>query len=349
MQKARHYFPGGNTPKGFFSYYHQILNRSGIGRLAVIKGGPGTGKSTFMKQLGKRLEEAGEAVTYLHCSSDPDSLDGLFLPKYNSAVTDGTAPHVTDPRYPGGVDILLNFCACIREDGILPKAETISWLNREISRCFQAGYCYLGAASKLKKLMEQKSADCYDPDEGNRFISDILKRLSGYAGKGTEKTMFLSAITPKGFQNYLTDALDDRFVVLLQAEAGDHTAPLMEQLRSACRLRQIGMEIFPCPMNPDVPEHIVFPDANLAVSVANEYHALSSPDEVVFFSDFCKAEYDNSSEQIRYRNLLSSAIEQFHKAKSFHDELESIYIPNVDFSRIQEMEESALQFLTKSL
>ena len=158
MQNIRHFFPGGNTPQGFFSYYGEILDVTSVGRLAVIKGGPGTGKSTFMKQLGEALEKAGESVTYLHCSSDPYSLDGLFLKRYNSAIVDGTAPHVTDPRYPGGADILLNFCDAIGEEQMAGHGEALRQLNREISENFRAGYCCLNAAASIGRLMEQKSS-----------------------------------------------------------------------------------------------------------------------------------------------------------------------------------------------
>ena len=88
MQNIRHYFPGGNTPDGFINFYDQILKKDSIGKIAVIKGGPGTGKSTFMKRIGAKFEANGEMLDYLHCSSDFHSLDGLYLPKYNTAVID---------------------------------------------------------------------------------------------------------------------------------------------------------------------------------------------------------------------------------------------------------------------
>ncbi len=346
MPKVSHLFPGGNTPKGFFSYYHEILDQTSVGRLAVIKGGPGTGKSTFMKNLGTRLERAGEPVTYLHCSSDPDSLDGLFLKRHNSAIVDGTAPHVTDPRYPGGADIILNFCDFIGEE-MQTHAEEIKKLNRDISCFFDAGYCYLNAASALGRLMHKKSAACLVHEEINRFIADFLKRLSGYPAEGVTKTMFLSAMSPYGFRNYLKDVLADRFVVMIQADTGDATSHILQGLVNACRSRRIDMEIYPCPMNPEEPEHLVFPSANLALTVANGYHAHHNPDEVIYFSDFCCREYDNATERIHYRNLLLAAVDEFSKAKKLHDRLEELYIPNVDFSRMESLTDGAMKFLTQ--
>ena len=79
MSETRHYFPGNNTPEGFFSYYRYILTQREANKIICIKGGPGTGKSTFMKAVGSRLEKKGLNIDYLHCSADAESLDGIVL------------------------------------------------------------------------------------------------------------------------------------------------------------------------------------------------------------------------------------------------------------------------------
>ncbi len=102
--KVKHYFPGGNTTQGFFSYYDHILTQEEATRIICLKGGPGVGKSTYMKRIGKAMEEKGFEVEYMHCSSDPNSLDGVVIPQIKLALIDGTAPHVVDPKNPGAVD-----------------------------------------------------------------------------------------------------------------------------------------------------------------------------------------------------------------------------------------------------
>ena len=90
----RHMFPGGNSSRGFFSYYSYILPQEEARRIFIIKGGPGVGKSTFMKKAGQELVERGYDVEFMHCSSDNNSLDGMVVPKLGIAMIDGTAPHV---------------------------------------------------------------------------------------------------------------------------------------------------------------------------------------------------------------------------------------------------------------
>ena len=86
-------FPGGNTSKGFYSFYRYILSQDEARRIICIKGGPGTGKSSLMKKVGQFFNEKGYNIEYHHCSSDNNSLDGVVIKGLNVAILDGTSPH----------------------------------------------------------------------------------------------------------------------------------------------------------------------------------------------------------------------------------------------------------------
>ncbi|AEG14142.1 hypothetical protein Desku_0525 [Desulfofundulus kuznetsovii DSM 6115] len=85
-------FPGGNTCRGFYSFYDYIIEPDAT-RIFVIKGGPGVGKSTFMRKIGEEMLERGYDVEFHCCSSDNGSLDGVVIPAIKVALLDGTAPH----------------------------------------------------------------------------------------------------------------------------------------------------------------------------------------------------------------------------------------------------------------
>ena len=89
-----HYFLGANGAAGFQSLYESFVDPAQNHDILVLKGGPGAGKSSFMKYIGKKAEEAGEDVEYIWCSGDPDSLDAVRLPRVGVIAVDGTAPHV---------------------------------------------------------------------------------------------------------------------------------------------------------------------------------------------------------------------------------------------------------------
>ena len=96
--KPVYFFLGANSEEGFFSLYDQLLGGR-LDDLMILKGGPGCGKSTFMRRMGAAMERAGERIVYINCSGDPDSLDGAIFLDRNAAIVDGTSPHVLEPTY----------------------------------------------------------------------------------------------------------------------------------------------------------------------------------------------------------------------------------------------------------
>lgn len=79
------YFLGGNTVRGFVSFYSGFC-RGPEDFLWVIKGGPGCGKSSFMKTIGRAAEEKGLDVEYVLCSGDPESVDGVYFPALHTGL-----------------------------------------------------------------------------------------------------------------------------------------------------------------------------------------------------------------------------------------------------------------------
>ncbi len=57
---------------------------------------------------------------------DPDSLDGVVLPRLKAALVDGTAPHVIEPKYPGVVEQYVNLGVCYDREGLQAVREESS-------------------------------------------------------------------------------------------------------------------------------------------------------------------------------------------------------------------------------
>ena len=91
------YFLGANSPTGFYSLYDQLIDLETAQAVYLLKGGPGCGKSSFMRRVARHAEAAGQPVEYISCSGDPDSLDAVVLPAQAVALVDATAPHAMAP------------------------------------------------------------------------------------------------------------------------------------------------------------------------------------------------------------------------------------------------------------
>ena len=103
----KRYFAAANTGKGFESFFEEIFFSPKIERRYIIKGGPGTGKSSFMRRIGLAASMRGHVVEYYYCSSDTHSLDGAVIDGH-IAVFDGTAPHSYETVSPGVRDEIIN-------------------------------------------------------------------------------------------------------------------------------------------------------------------------------------------------------------------------------------------------
>ena len=87
------YFLGNNTGYGFKSNYENELKNKR--RVILLKGGPGTGKSSMLKRIAAEAKGKGLDFELWYCSGDPDSLDGVYIKEKDTAVVDATAPHAT--------------------------------------------------------------------------------------------------------------------------------------------------------------------------------------------------------------------------------------------------------------
>jgi len=86
-------FLGANSPVGFVSQFEKVYNQTDAWRVYIIKGGPGTGKSSFMKKIAKEAQKRQLDTHIAYCSSDPASVDAVIIPDKKIMVADGTAPY----------------------------------------------------------------------------------------------------------------------------------------------------------------------------------------------------------------------------------------------------------------
>ena len=75
------FFLGANSPYGFISIFNNLYYPEEDWFAYIIKGGPGTGKSTLMKKLAKEANLRGINTELIYCSSDPSSLDAVIFPQ----------------------------------------------------------------------------------------------------------------------------------------------------------------------------------------------------------------------------------------------------------------------------
>ncbi len=340
----RHWFPGGNTAKGFYSFYQDIFFPEEVRWIIILKGGPGVGKSTFMRRMAQSLEERGQILEYLHCSGDNNSLDGVVCRVMGFAMIDGTAPHVVDPDLPGAQDSILNLGVFLDEEELASRRDEIRGLKRAISVSFNQAYRYLSSALPLRDDSATILRSLTDEKALMEAFAPWLDTITAFRSPtrpGRSRSMFASAITPQGCVHYL-ETLAVPKIWRIAGEWGVDSHKLLSTLMHAALIRGMNVEAMHCPLQPDRLEHLFIPTFGLLVTTDNKYHSISARAERTLNFDILRSREPTPRERDalafngeQFDRMVASACESIARAKLLHDELETEYIQRMDFDGVE--------------
>ncbi|SDC66225.1 MULTISPECIES: PRK06851 family protein [unclassified Candidatus Frackibacter] len=345
-------FPGGNTAQGFYSFYEYLPYN--VDRIFIIKGGPGTGKSTFMKKIGETMIEKGFNIEYHWCSSDNNSLDGLVIKELKVAFLDGTAPHMVDPEYPGAVDEIINLGRYWDRELLKEYTKEIKDLNDQIWGLFQRAYDYLATAKLVHDEWEDYYIKAMDFQKANQKTTEVIDKLFNTQPiseeAGQTRRLFASALTPQGPVDYLssiTSNIRNRYII--KGRPGTGKATLTQKVAEAALERGYDVQFFHCSFDPESVDTIIIPKLDVALIDGTAPHQIEPTregDQVINMLDCVDQEkVDQFNDEIlnakeRYNKLISKAITKIANAKSLHDDLEEYYIEAMDFEAIDERRKS---------
>lgn len=348
-------FPGGNTSVGFFSFYDYIAPLDAT-RIFVIKGGPGVGKSTFIRGIGEALVGRGIDIEFHHCSSDNNSLDGLYIPAIKVALIDGTAPHVVDPKVPGAVDEIIHLGDYWDENGLRARRKEIMEANAEVSRCFARAYRFLKAAQVVYDDWETLNRQAMDYALANQkaaaLVDEVLNSRPIAPRLGRDRHLFASAITPDGLMNYVDTIIGPmprKYVI--QGEPGTGKSYLLKKIATAALERGLDTGLYHCPLNPEKVEHVVIPALGVALTKSIEPHTWRpAPEDIIVEMNECLDQKIvarnqaamNDAERL-FGQLFAQGIACIHNAKASHDLMEAYYVPCMDFEKISRVRERTLE------
>jgi len=353
-------FPGGNTCKGFHSYYNYIIEPDAT-RIIIIKGGPGVGKSTFMRTIGEEMLACGFDVEFHCCSSDNGSLDGVKIPAIGVALIDGTAPHIVDPKHPGAVDEIIHLGDYWDEAKMRANKDNIVRATAKVSRLFQVAYSHLAEAKVARDEIRNYIDGAVNKAQLNKLTQELIRDvLDGvppqYRHFPKARHLFASAVSPQGVVHYMETLLADlKKVYVLKGLPGRYQAKILARLTDAAEMRGLDTEVYHCAMEPEEIELLVVPALEAAflkyseeigfdasglegvnVTVLDLYQYIDHRALDPFIPAMMEA-------QQRFRSSLNRAVRYIAEAKLTHDYLESFYVPAMDFKAIERKRDETLQ------
>lgn len=341
-QLITRWFLGSNSVRGFCSLYDGYCRGEGD-FLRVIKGGPGCGKSSFMRRIGEAASGKGLDVEYIHCSGDPDSLDGVYIPALRLGYADGTSPHIMDPVCFGATGDYLNlgaFCDCARSRG---AAAQLEGLTAAYKAHYARAYSLLAAAGAAATGPAGAYLAAGDREAAARRARSMAGRELPRAAKGAERgraeRRFLGGVTCKG-RVFCTETLPALCARVYRLEGRFGLASVfMQAMAEEALSRGLDVLLCPHPLLPDTLEVLAVPALGLGfVADLGDGTALPETCRCLHLDRLSAAAEDRAvrralkAEARMTGGLCEMAVLSLAAAKALHDELEAVYRPFVDFT-----------------
>ncbi len=342
-------FLGANSADGFMSYFYQSGQAKKGWFSYLIKGGPGSGKSTFLRRVAATANQRGETALTVLCGSDPDSLDGVILPEHKIMLLDATAPHTVEPLYAGACEELLPF-------NRFWDRRTLRKNYKDIIIQQDAHKALMGRASRLLSGMGRLQRErmrvslvAADLEKTTDFAARLAHRyLEKQSGVGQEQTILLDAVTPKG-PVFLSDTLRhfaDTFAVIRDEYLTAATLMLSVIRDVALGLGYEIVTVRDSLLPEDCITQVIIPSLRLAFCSERQERMIPVDARRIHADRFYDpAVLHSVRNRLRagkrlYTKLEQSAAETLALAKTQHDRLEDYYKAAMDFHKLEQFSDT---------
>jgi hypothetical protein len=353
---VRQYFPGSNSCEGFYSLWDYNVNN--LEKLIILKGGPGTGKSTFLSYVTKEMTARGHNTELLWCSSDADSLDGVIFRDIGIGIVDGTAPHLRDPKYPGVVDKLVNLGNFWNEELLLESRTDIINLTDQNKELYRKTYAKMKEAKEYHDKLEQLYMEGMNWSAIDKMTDQLINDFFGAypdnkdGGLVQEIRRFAGASTPQGPVNYLDELLSGatrKFI--LKGRAGTGKSTLTKKIAQAANEKGFTVEYYHCSFDPHSIDNIYIPKLGICLIDGTPPHEKDpGPDDTVLdmFKFMSEKVYRKNLSKIEetdanYQHSFLESLDILKECKAVHDELEKCYVKAMSFKEVDHVREMVLE------
>ncbi|WP_408954448.1 PRK06851 family protein [Natroniella sp. ANB-PHB2] len=357
----KNYFSSGNTSQGFYSFFEYLPYQ--CDRIFMIKGGPGTGKSTFMKRIAEKMVEEGYDLEKHWCSSDKESLDGVVIPELKVTLLDATAPHLVDPKYPGAVGEIINLGRYWDRSPLKENKDEIVSLSKGVWNSFQKAYAYLKEAKLIHDEWEDYYLEGMDFQKANCKAEELIEQILGdqklAEQLGAERHLFGSAFTAQGTVNYFDNITQDmEYRYIIKGRAGTGKSTLVKKVGQAARERGFNICYCHCSFDPDSIDLLMIDELKVALLDGTAPHVVDPAykgDQIVNMLECVDPRIiKNNKRSIantkrRYQIVIDKARDMIKQAKFLHDELEEYYIEAMDFDAVEERRQKVEEEILKTM
>ncbi len=326
--RTNSYFAAANTAKGFTHDFEEIFRP--CKKIFILKGGPGTGKSTLIRAVASEAANRDMAVEYFYCSSDTNSLDGVIIGNNDIAVVDGTSPHTMDPKVPGVKEEIVNLGEFWNSALLKESAHEIRYYLDKISSLYKNVYDAMAVADSAEKLSQKLVLKHTDTEKMNSVAERIAR---SYAAD-------MQSIRPRGISAFgvhgytLLDSYEKRAEdVYTFRDRWGISHIFLDTLKEKFEKKLIGFDFSSSPIFGKTDAILLRGEGVAFLPTAND------PSRIINTERFILRSITTEKDDIKQLRLISSAAIKMAEKKlsligELHDQLEKIYISTMDFKAL---------------
>ncbi|MEA4924956.1 MAG: hypothetical protein VB084_06535 [Syntrophomonadaceae bacterium] len=348
---TRYVFASSFTNQGFYSFIPQLVN--GLAQVYILKGPPGSGKSTFIRMLGDVMSQQGYDVEFWVSSLDPVIPDGVYIPQLDAAVINGSLPQPIDPKYPGARETIINLGEYWDQTAIQKHCREIVEQFDQVEKFQKRAANILKEASWAQEEIRNVNAAHLNIQQIDKLIhrlsAEIIENHPG------EKHYFAGVITDDGLMNYIDElSANCKRRYIFKGPTGSGKSTVISALVSEAKQRGYFLEYFHCGLEIDYLVMVIIRNLQLALIEPGDAEiVLKQGDMVVDMTQYLDR-YDSEEEAIktseawrRYESLLLQAQHELESLRLSTREVKKIYTSAMDFERLDRKRQEIAEEISK--
>ncbi len=167
-------FFGASTPLGACDFIESLTGS--ISKRFLLKGRPGTGKSTLLRKLVAESIERGLDTEIYSCAFDSNSLDMIIWPELDLCLFDSTSPHLYEPSRPND-EVIDMYEECVKPGTDEKYAAILIDITARYKQEVEKGTAQLKEAKRLSDELQTLYSGCVERDEIQLLCEAFAEQL----------------------------------------------------------------------------------------------------------------------------------------------------------------------------
>ncbi len=337
--RIRYLLASSNTGQGYRSFLPALIES--LKKVYVLKGAPGSGRTTFIRQIGLELAAKGYQADFFVSFAGSSSLEGVMCPQLGLAVVKGDCGYPSEHEQRGISCEVIDFSEFWDGASLAGCEEEIAELAEEIEKQLRSAAELLMKAARVKEKISAHGSGYPDPEEVERLVTRLVTEILEQSSR--ERHYFGTALSIQGLVSYvdgLSASCAGRYV--LKGFPGKVKSAVLTAVGRMALARGHQVEFYHDGFNPENLNMIIITGLGVAVIDGDGLGLTVRPGDIILDArDWNDSNQETASgtDVVETQRRLDTLLEEAHtallQAESIRKRLRGIFSRAMDFREVE--------------